>query len=77
MLGLCYTHDFLAYLTTGRLGGLLESMSSTNFWLLHAAIVGVATVGLAIVARYGRTLLAPVDRDSSAVDTVAPAAEAA
>lgn len=61
MLGVCYTYDFMAYLWVGRLGGFLESMSPTNFWLMHAAIIGVATLGLAAAARYGRSLLAPTD----------------
>lgn len=63
MLGVCYTQDFFAYLAVGRLGGFLESMSPTRFWLLHSAIIGVAALGLALVARFGRALLAPTGDD--------------
>lgn len=64
MLGVYYLYDFIAYLWVGRLGGYLESMSATHFWLMHAAIVGAAAAGLAVVARFGRSLLAPVEGGS-------------
>jgi POT family proton-dependent oligopeptide transporter len=58
-----YVLNFIANLAVGRIGGLLESMSATNFWLLHAAIAGIATLLLAVVAVFGRSLLAPTADD--------------
>ena len=43
----------------GWLGGLLERMSGTQFWLLHAALVGGAAVLMLIAWRLFGHLLAP------------------
>jgi POT family proton-dependent oligopeptide transporter len=61
MIGVFYLAFFFCNLTVGRLGGLLERMSGSSFWLLHAAIVGGAAVLLAMVAAWGRHRLAPSD----------------
>ena len=50
MIGVYYLHLFLSNNLVGWLGGLLERLSGTRFWLLHAAFVGAATAIMAIVA---------------------------
>ena len=45
-------NSFLCNLVVGRLGGLLEQMPATRFWLMHAAIVGASAALLVIVAYY-------------------------
>ena len=59
MIGVYYLALFMSNVTVGRLGGLLERMNPAGFWLLHAAIVGGASLLLAMVALWGRRLLAP------------------
>ena len=61
IVGAFYLIYFLANLSVGRIGGWLESMSGTSFWLLHAGVIAVAAAVLAIAARTGRHLLAPTD----------------
>ena len=53
-------HLFLANLLVARLAGLLTQLSGTRFWLLHAALIGAATLVLAGIALLFRRLLAPV-----------------
>ena len=52
-------HLFLANLMVARLAGLLGQMSGTRFWLLHAALIGSATILLAAFALLFHKLLAP------------------
>lgn len=59
MIGVYYLSLFLCNLAVGHLGGLLERMTAANFWLMHAAIVGVSTILLMMVAVYGRQFLTP------------------
>lgn len=68
MLGTFYLSLFLCNLAVGWLGGLLEVMTASAFWLLHAAIVAVAAAVLALAALFGRAVLAPagVDPDAAA-----------
>lgn len=42
MIGVYYVHLFVGNNLVGWLGGLLERMTGTQFWLLHAALVGGA-----------------------------------
>ncbi len=51
-------HLFLANLVVGRLAGLLGQMSGAHFWLLHAELIGVATLLLAGSAVAFRRMLA-------------------
>lgn len=66
MLGVNVLTTFAAGLISGRLGGLYEKLSATNFWLLHAAIV--AGGGLVLLALAGplRRLLADDPPNSGA-----------
>lgn len=59
MLGVYFLAFLFANLTVGWLGGLLDQMHSTSFWLLHSAIVGTAAVMLAAAAKWGRGILTP------------------
>jgi POT family proton-dependent oligopeptide transporter len=44
MIGVYFLAIFFGGLISGRLGGLYDHWSATNFWLLHAGIVGAAGV---------------------------------
>ncbi len=57
IMGLYLVHLFLGNNLVGWLGGLLERMSGTQFWLLHAALVGAAGIIMATVARLAGPLL--------------------
>jgi POT family proton-dependent oligopeptide transporter len=59
MIGVYYLHLFMGNNLVGWLGGLLERMSGTQFWLLHAALVGAAGVVMLVAARLFGHLLAP------------------
>ncbi len=73
MIGIYYLHLFMGNLFVGWLGGLLEKMPATTFWLLHAGLmVGAAAILLVVRLAVGRILMPSSDED------VAPAlAEAA
>jgi POT family proton-dependent oligopeptide transporter len=49
-IAMFYVNSFLCNLVVGRLGGLLEVMTASRFWLLHAAIVAVSAALLVVVA---------------------------
>lgn len=51
LLGVNYLATFFASTVSGRLGGFYETLSASQFWLLHAAIVGGG--GLALLALGG------------------------
>jgi POT family proton-dependent oligopeptide transporter len=57
MMGVYLLHLFLGNNLVGWLGGLLDRMSGTQFWLLHAALVGVAGAMMLITARLARRVL--------------------
>lgn len=59
MLGIYYLHLFIGNIFVGWLAGLLEVMKGSNFWLLHAALVAAAGVGLLMVKLAFGRLLAP------------------
>jgi proton-dependent oligopeptide transporter, POT family len=54
-----YLHLFLCNNLVGWLGGLLEHMTGTQFWLMHAALVGGAGAVMFIASRLGGHLLKP------------------
>ncbi len=57
MMGVYYLHLFMANNLVGYLGGLIERMSGTQFWLLHVGLVGAATLILWLVTHFfGRYL---------------------
>lgn len=61
MLGIYYLHLFLGNIFVGWLAGLLETIPGSQFWMLHAALVAAAGVGLLVVKLVFGRLLAPED----------------
>jgi proton-dependent oligopeptide transporter, POT family len=61
MLGFYYVHLFLANNLVGWLGGLLEKMPGTQFWLLHAGLIGGAGAVLLLARQLFGHVLAPAD----------------
>jgi len=59
MIGVYFLHLFMANNLVGWLGGLLERMPGTQFWLLHVACAGAAGVLMLVAARLFGHLLAP------------------
>jgi proton-dependent oligopeptide transporter, POT family len=66
MIGVYYLHLFMGNNLVGWLGGLLERMPGTQFWLLHAALVGAACVIMLAAARLSGHLLTPAGGRSDA-----------
>lgn len=58
-IAMFYLNSFLSNLVVGRLGGLLEQMTASSFWLMHAAIVGVSAGLLVVVAYWGQHRFLP------------------
>jgi POT family proton-dependent oligopeptide transporter len=59
MIGVYYLHLFAANMMVGWLGGLVERMTATNFWLLHAGLLAGATLGLLVCRILFGSILAP------------------
>ncbi len=58
MIGVNTLTTFAGSVISGRLGGMYETLSSAQFWMLHAGIVGAAGLGLFIIASAARHGLA-------------------
>ena len=57
MIGVYYLHLFGANMAVGWLGGLLQTMPASRFWLLHAALVALGGILiLAFRTAFGRSL---------------------
>jgi POT family proton-dependent oligopeptide transporter len=61
IIGVYYIHLFLGNNLVGYLGGFLERMTGTQFWLMHAALVGGAGVIMLIVSQVAGKLLFRVE----------------
>lgn len=59
IMGVYYLHLFACNNFVGWLGGKIETMSGTNFWLMHAAIIGGASAVMFVTARLAGRLLNP------------------
>jgi POT family proton-dependent oligopeptide transporter len=59
VIGIYYLHLFAANQTVGILGGLLEKMPASRFWLMHAAIAFGAGVVFLLVGRIFARRLSP------------------
>jgi POT family proton-dependent oligopeptide transporter len=59
MIGVYYLHLFLGNNLVGWLGGLIERLTGTQFWLLHAALVGAACLLMLLAGRLFGHVLAP------------------
>ena len=66
IIGVYYLAFFAANNLVGTIGGLLEKMSATHFWLLHSALCGVAGVIFLLAGHFFGYLLAPGDDESKA-----------
>jgi POT family proton-dependent oligopeptide transporter len=63
IIGIFYLHLFAANNLVGWIGGLLEKMSATQFWLVHAALCGTAGIIFLVAGRFFGHLLAPGDNE--------------
>jgi proton-dependent oligopeptide transporter, POT family len=61
IIGIYYLAFFAGNNLVGLIGGLLEKMAATQFWLLHAGLAGIAGVVFFLASRLFGHLLAPVD----------------
>ena len=61
IIGIFYLHFFAANMLVGWLGGKLEVMRGTQFWMLHAALIGGAALLLFGARALFGHLLAPVE----------------
>ena len=59
MIGVFYLHLFIANMTVGRLGGLLETLNGGTFWLLHSGLMAAGCAILVVFAVAFRPVLAP------------------
>src|SRR5437899_5031576 len=59
IIGIFYLHLFAANNLVGCIGGLLESMTATHFWLLHSALCGTAGIIFLLAGHFFGYLLAP------------------
>ena len=66
IIGIYYLAFFAANNLVGWIGGFLEKMPATNFWLLHSALCGTAGVIFLVAGRVFGHLLAPGDNESAA-----------
>src|SRR5213596_2379190 len=66
IIGVYYLAFFAGNNLVGWIGGFLEKMSATQFWLLHAALAGIAGVTFLLAGRFFGHLLAPGDNASVA-----------
>jgi POT family proton-dependent oligopeptide transporter len=67
IIGIYYLAFFAANNLVGWIGGFLEKMPATQFWLLHAALAGIAGITFFLAGRIFGHLLAPSD-DKSPVE---------
>jgi POT family proton-dependent oligopeptide transporter len=66
IIGIFYLNLFGANNLVGWIGGLLEKMAATQFWLLHSALCGTAGIIFLVAGRLFGHLLAPNDNESTA-----------
>src|SRR5205823_693700 len=68
IIGIFYLHLFSANNLVGWIGGLLEKMPATQFWLLHAGLCGTAGIIFLVAGRLFGHLLAPGDNEGGERD---------
>ncbi len=66
IIGIYYLAFFAGNNLVGWIGGFLEKMPATQFWLLHAAMAGVAGVTFLLAGKLFGHLLAPDENASAA-----------
>jgi proton-dependent oligopeptide transporter, POT family len=67
MIAVYYLHLFMGNVLTGYLGGLLGTMPNSTFWLIHAALMGIAAAILLVARTAFAAFLAPEMGEPSAV----------
>ncbi|PRC91575.1 peptide MFS transporter [Solimicrobium silvestre] len=65
IMGVYYLHLFMGNNLVGWLGGLLERLSGTQFWLLHAALVGTSMALVYAIARLFGHYLVPANAENT------------
>jgi POT family proton-dependent oligopeptide transporter len=65
IIGIYYLAFFAGNNLVGWIGGFLEKMPATQFWLLHAALAGIAGVIFLVAGRLFGHLLAPDDNSTA------------
>ena len=65
IIGIYYLAFFAANNLVGIVGGLLEKMPATQFWLLHSALCGTAGIIFLLAGHFFGYLLAPSDNQKS------------
>jgi POT family proton-dependent oligopeptide transporter len=73
-IGVYYLHLALCNFATGKLAGMIETMSGASFWTMHAAIIAGAGVVLLVAAILFRKVLAPTELDPNEAAVEAAAA---
>jgi len=72
MIPLYYLHLFMGNMLVGRLGGFLERMPATSFWLMHAGLMaGAVALFLAVRFSVGRALSPAYEGPALAAETPA------
>jgi len=66
IIGIYYLAFFAANLCVGWVGGFLERMPAAQFWLLHAALAGIAGITFFLAGKFFGHLLAPTDERAAA-----------
>ncbi|HJX98360.1 MAG TPA: peptide MFS transporter [Chthoniobacterales bacterium] len=66
IIGIYYLAFFAANNLVGWIGGFLETMPAPRFWLLHAALAGVAGIIFLLAGKIFGHLLAPTDEKPAA-----------
>jgi POT family proton-dependent oligopeptide transporter len=62
IIGIYYLAFFAGNNLVGWIGGFLEKMPATQFWLLHAALAGIAGITFLLAGKLFGHLLAPDDK---------------
>jgi POT family proton-dependent oligopeptide transporter len=65
IIGIYYLAFFAANNLVGWLGGFLEKMAATQFWLMHAALCGIAGVIFLVAGHFFGHLLAPGEKETT------------
>jgi POT family proton-dependent oligopeptide transporter len=68
IIGVYYLAFFAANNLVGTIGGLLEKMPATQFWLLHSALCGTAGVIFLLAGHFFGYLLVPGDNEKNRHD---------
>lgn len=66
IIGIYYLHLFAANNLVGWIGGFLEKMPATQFWLMHASFCGAAGIIFLLTGKFLRPILAPGSSDDKA-----------